>query len=368
MKSALGIYNKRYKGTLHIIEHVKKFTEDVAVDLIYNAQAELAFTSRHISQLQSLVSRFNQLKRELLQYRVGLNLLMENKLSTSLLPYSEVQALFQDISQELHDLDPQFRLLLTSPADFYMIQDFYIQRRESNLYLGIYLPVAYSHAHFNLYKIDAFPLPLAANLPHSTIIRNPRQYLAISDNRMFYFYPTIADIQAFCTQDNPRLCHYQPPLHKSEDRTCEYAIFDNSKTLSTGMCQYDVTEQPITPAIVSLNSSTYLIINVTKYTIQCTDHTSINKGCHLCILSLRDNCRCQIRYGTKVLLPQYDSCTGIVTTSTLQYPTNLMVVKHLLPDSDIATYLADTFSDIEQNITYHLLIFTMVLTLLTLLQ
>ena len=28
-----------------------------------------------------------------------------------------------------------------------------------------------------------------------------------------------------------------------------------------------------------------------------------------------------------------------------------MVVKHLIPDSDVATYLADTFSDIEQNIT-----------------
>ena len=28
-----------------------------------------------------------------------------------------------------------------------------------------------------------------------------------------------------------------------------------------------------------------------------------------------------------------------------------MVVKHLMPDSDVATYLADTFSDTEQTIT-----------------
>ena len=40
MQLALDIYNKCYKSTLNIIEQIKKFTEDVAVDLIYNAQTE----------------------------------------------------------------------------------------------------------------------------------------------------------------------------------------------------------------------------------------------------------------------------------------------------------------------------------------
>ena len=68
------------------------------------------------------------------------------------------------------------------------------------------------------------------------------------------------------------------------------------------------------------------------------------------IIIFMSNCRCLIRYGTKVLLPQYDSCTDTVNSSTVQYPT-ISMVKHLIPDSDVAIYLADTFLDTEQNIT-----------------
>ena len=166
----------------------------------------------------------------------------------------------------------------------FTIQDFYIHYQDSALYLGIYLPVA--HAHFNLYKTDAYPLPLAANLPHTSIIRNPKPYLAVSDERMFYFYPSITDIQAFCTRNTPGLCHYQPALYSTDENACEYTIFDNSQTVPKELCKYDVTEETPVPSIAALNSSSYLITNVTDYTVQCQEYTYAHKGCQLCILAL----------------------------------------------------------------------------------
>ena len=128
---------------------------------------------------------------------------------------------------------------------------------------------------------------------------------------------------AHCTPGD-KICSYQPPLHDtSQQLSREYAIFINSEY---------ITDQTtvLTPQIIPLNATTYLIQNISEYTIICKDMSQTKKGCKTCFLLLQRSCGCVI---------QYDTSTQV------KYPRNLMVAKILLSEKDQSQFRANTFDD-----------------------
>ena len=184
-----------------------------------------------------------------------------------------------------------------------------------------------------------------------TYVSNPKHFLAQSMDKRYYFHPTTADLMAYCTPGHHKVCSYQPPLHDAgQDLSCEYAVFTNSRHITKDTCKYSISSNPIEPKIVPLNSTTYLVLNVTEYTINCKGMTDTRSGCVTCLLVLTQSCECIITYHSTTLFPQYSQCDSTTTSTEVKYPRNLMVAKLLLPDKDLHHLQGDTLGDSPADI------------------
>ena len=99
---------------------------------------------------------------------------IQGYLSPHLIPFDLAKDVLDLVATRLR----KSRLALTSAQEFYAIEDFYIHRKDSTLYLGIFIPVTFNGGRVHLYQINSHPLHAATNSPHITYIKNAEEYLA----------------------------------------------------------------------------------------------------------------------------------------------------------------------------------------------
>ena len=298
-----------------------------------------------------LYREFENVSTELRNLETGLASLIQGHLSPHLITFDLAKDVLDMVATRLRKSRPLEHLAITSAQEFYAIEDFYIQRKDNTLYLGIHIPVTFNSGRFHLYQINSHPLPAAMNSPHITYIKDVEEYLAQSTDRRFYFHPRQQDLFAHCTPGVNKICSYQPPLHDaSQQLSCEYAIFINSEHITEQTCQYSIQTTVITPQITPLNATTYLIQNISEYTITCKDMSQTKKGCKTCFLLLQHSCGCVIQYDNTVIFPQYLDCESSITSTQVKYPRNLMVAKILLAEKDLSQFRANTFDDNDPDL------------------
>ena len=226
MHSAIDVTNKRLEHVSQRLFQVANYTRRATQQLgsiMLHGLGMLALRLQHVMELSLEASK---LIREISEFRQRLLELLQGKLSPQLIRPNLVRAMLADIANRLRLSQPEFTIALDSPSEAYSLENFYIQRHDKSIYLGIYVPLAYENAAFDLYQIDSYPLPAASSTDHVTYIRNPRAFLAQSRDQKYYFHPSKEDLYVHCTTRHNRHCEYQPSLRNgNQDFTCEYAVF-----------------------------------------------------------------------------------------------------------------------------------------------
>ena len=238
--------------------------------MVNNLALALQFSSTYFKDIFYLYREFENVSAELRNLETGLASLIQGYLSPHLITFDFAKDVLDLVATRLRESRPLECLAINSAQEFYAIEDFYIQRKDSTLYLGIHIPVTFNSGRFHLNQINSHPLPAATNSPHITYIKDA-EYLAQSTDRRFYFHPR-QDLFVHCIPGNNKICSYQPPLHDaSQQLSCEYAILINSEHITQRTCQYIIQTIDITLQIIPLNATTYLIQNISEYTITCKD-------------------------------------------------------------------------------------------------
>ena len=348
--SALNLFQKRFQSSLALIEDNRNSLNLMYNDLLQTIGSNVAFNVHYITTINDITGYFAAIDADLMQYKEGLSDLVEGKLSPNLLPLEVVHDLFKEVTNQLASSSPQFALALQRPTDVYHSADFTLTRRSKYIYLSIHLPVAYKDSEFELYEIRQHPLPLTAQHPHMTFIDGIHTHLAISEARSLYFFPTVKDLVTKCHTTTSNLCTLQPELFSLSHPTCEYNIFKNNKYTDTDLCRFSVRDTPVKPSITPLSGTAYLLSNVAKYTLTCNGVTNARKGCSSCVLDMQNKCSCVVSYDNVTILPFYEACKTSTTTTTLKYPTNLMVLQSFVPHNDLKGYLADTLNNTQSDI------------------
>ena len=297
MHTAIDMTKTRLNHLSSNLFQLANFTQQFTQSIHHQLMYQIEFSSVRFHDIFTLYREAVQTSNELKEVKDGLLQLLQGWLSPHLIHPRIARDMLDNIAHRLHSSNHDFKVALESPSDFYHLNEFYVQRHQNILYLGVYVPLAYKDAKFNLFQIDSYPLPAASNIDHVTYIRQPKMFLAHSDDHSFYFHPTEEDLLVHCTSGHNRMCLYQPSLRNgNQDFTCEYTIFTNSEHITKNTCKYSISSDIMEPKIVALNESSFLILNVTEYTVQCENLHEIKKGCVACVLTLQHNCGCTLRY------------------------------------------------------------------------
>ena len=350
MTSALDLTRTRMGHLSDRVTTLSQFTRQYVSAMMANTASHLQMSATRFHDIFTLSAELNHIALQIRRFDRGLATLMQGNLSPELVSFDLAKAVLEEVTTHLTRVRPQDRLAIKTAQEFYEIQDFYVQRQSNTLYLGLHLPVAHQGGRHILYRIESYPLPLDATANQVTYVTSPQKFLAQSDDGRYYFHPSTEELMTRCTMGHHKVCHYQPPLHDvSQDPSCEYAVFSNSKAISRDTCQYSVSSRPIKPEIVPLNSTMYLMLNVSEYTLSCQDNVETKVGCMTCVLILDHSCGCIIKYHSTILFPQHSRCKTTSTSSHVKYPKNLMVGKLLAASEDIQGIQGDTMDDFPSS-------------------
>ena len=105
------------------------------------------------------------------------------------------------------------------------------------------------------------------------------------------------------------------------------------------------------PKIVALNATSFLVLNVSEYTmIKCKHLHEIKKGCMACVSQLEQSCGYVLYYHSTIIFPKYKNGESTVTKTQVKYPRNLMVANLLLSKKDLAKFKVDTLDGSEPEL------------------
>ena len=352
MTSALDLTRTRLGHLSDRVNRIANYTQKYIKAMLDRHADYLEFSSTRFKEIFTLSLELNQIALKVRKFDRGLATLIQGSISPELISFDLAKQVLDEVASHLARERPMDKVAIKSAQEFYQLQDFYIQRQNNTLYLGLHIPIAHQGDRHILYRIDSYPLPLDSTAKQITFIKNPKRFLAESVDRRFYFHPSTEEILSQCTEGHHKVCHYQPPLHDVfRDVSCEYAVFTNSKDISRTTCQYSVSARPIEPKVIPLNSTTYLLLNISEYTLTCKDKSQTKVGCVNCLLILDHSCGCILKYHGITLFPQHSECKNTPTSSKVKYPKNLMVGKLLMDESDLQGIQGDSLDDSPPTLT-----------------
>ena len=199
MHSALDLTRVRMGRLSDKLGWLSNYTQTYIRDMVHRTNDFLQFTSTQFRDFHFLQAELHDISIEIRKLESGLATLMQGHISPELVSFDLAKTVLDEIANHLSQTGAKEIVAITTAQEFYAIEDFYIQRQDNTLYLGIHIPISFSNTHFSLFSIDTFPLPASANSSHITYLQNPQSYLAQSLDRRFYFHPTTQDLLAYCT-------------------------------------------------------------------------------------------------------------------------------------------------------------------------
>ena len=183
MHSAMDLTNKRLGHISTRLQTLSNFTSEFATHMVNNLAFALQFSSTRFNDIFDLYKEFENVSAELRKLETGLASLIQGHLSPHLITFDLAKDVLDMVATRLRKSRPFEHQAITSAQEFYAIEDFYIQRKDNTLYLGIHIPVTFNSGRFHLYQINSHPLPAAMNSPHITYIKDVEEYLAQSTDR-----------------------------------------------------------------------------------------------------------------------------------------------------------------------------------------
>ena len=92
-----------------------------------------------------------------------------------------VERMFGEISENLENKWPKFRMVLENSQDLYKLKTLAIRKKDQICFF-LNIPITSWTESFDLYEVETFPIPMP-NTNHTTSIENLPNYILISKDR-----------------------------------------------------------------------------------------------------------------------------------------------------------------------------------------
>ena len=263
----------------------------------------------------------------------GILQLIRGRLTPEILPVQILDHTLYSISEQLRKNYPQFALRYMAPERYYTDVDCHVTRKGNTLFITLFIPVVPIQNILQLFRTSVFPVPTHIQSPHSTFISNVNPYIAVSSTQQTFVELTHDQFQ-YCRGTHHIECTYFPPESSSDTPTCTMALFLNDIDLVHKLCKLNLLPNGTQTAMFELHSGSLLVLNVSKLTYACRNHTRVIEGCSFCIIPIP--CSCEISLGNKFFPARLTSCKEWTDNVTkLQYPINVGLLRHFFTSNEI---------------------------------
>ena len=116
----------------------------------------------------------------------GIHSLMQNQLTTEIIPYSILANTLSHVETALKSKRPGFQLLFKDPNFYYRHNTFFFYRHDNKIILTLKFPIGKLNKPMKLHKIYSYPVPVNSDSEHATSILNLPAYVATSHDLSYY--------------------------------------------------------------------------------------------------------------------------------------------------------------------------------------
>ncbi|KDR16988.1 hypothetical protein L798_09317 [Zootermopsis nevadensis] len=301
--------------TIDVINANFSFT--TAIDKLTTMVAIQKNVSRHMRELEFAALRLQQ---ELIQLQEGLDVTSLGRLSSVLLPPSNLSSLLGQIALKLpRDVSLITNTEIDNMYIYYDIAKVQVYATESSIRLVVRIPLRGADRAMSLYKVE--PLPTFSALLNRLMQLEPQvKYFAVTENRQCYALLKQADIQN-CKHGLLTICDATFPLIHKRVGSCTSALYFGQDEVAHDFCRKLILRPNFKPVWIYAKGKmpfwVYSLPTSTRVTKTCkVNGTNYSKDMILNGAGiLQEDINCQYFSESFILLPVTDSYSNFTLTT-----------------------------------------------------
>ena len=269
---------------------------------VQNADTNHKITRELNFKQTALNGATTRILNQLEQYSRGLEFLKTGSITVDLIPVKHMTDVIKGIQDSLNRGLPsrQFHVSHTNPSDYYTKRmHFLVTRNDTNLIIGMKIPLSAYQKPFHAYKLNYYPLAIPKNTKDSLMLDHSWKGMAVStppqgeDKNISFFELDDADMLELRLTQNLKLEKRVIKTNFAQD--CILAIYlDNVKRVKK-YCHYHIIVDGMAPALYHLSGAMYYLTHVNDYILRCNkdpDRMYYNKTkcTTTCIVHIPDDC------------------------------------------------------------------------------
>ncbi|XP_046571583.1 uncharacterized protein LOC124279759 [Haliotis rubra] len=218
MSSFIAKTNDRISSSLTGIETNHRDISQVA-EQVQDVEKSI-FISMKI--LLDRLTFLTTIRQEIDEMYLGIQQLVNQRLSPSLLPVTEVKKALNMIQKRLNAEYPLFHVAHKDPGYYYRERTVHCSRTGDSILISLIVPFQTHSTLLEVYRINSFGLPINQSSSHVTQVMNLPDYLAVSEAKDQYIEFSTRDFQT-CFGEHKKHCPIflsAKPNTGSHLRTC----------------------------------------------------------------------------------------------------------------------------------------------------
>ena len=265
LRSYMSHTNDRLDNTIELIQ-----TDHQAVSQltsVLSTDVHLLATSLHrtTSLVANTTISLAILTSELDTLHQGLIHLLQDRLTSNIVPISVLKSTLMDITSHLTNSHPNLALTHPTVHYYYRHAAFVASLKNNAVFITLNLPVSPLHYKFTLFHVTILPVPVNHTSVHATQVVHVPAYIAIAQDQQSFIELTDEQYMQ-CEGDTIKHCPMliaQQPLNKP---TCLSSVFFQQTSDVTKVCDFHYLHNGLKTMVTRVDFKTLLLTNVSSLT------------------------------------------------------------------------------------------------------
>ena len=319
------------------------------LDLLQKVSEKISSQMRFQEDITINTLKLQEAIRELTQhysnYLSAIETVTAGYLPVYLLDQLTVTTALTELQQLLKEENSPYHIIHSHAGWYYKRAAFVYLQHNNMLYISMQIPLTTFQYDFTHYEIKSYPLTMHDESEHVTMLSNVPAGIAVDDSHQFMFTMNEQELQEIGKHEHAitrRVFQLNP------ENSCIMAIYLDKPQNIHRLCKYTILMNTLQPHITHLFDNTYMLINITTYTLTCHNSVEQKSGCKLCTVKIHANC--SVQTDKFYIPPTFTTKTNINKTIEHGYITNLPMLMNFFDNETLSILRGDTFLSLPPQI------------------
>jgi len=344
-----GIIEETVSGMSELGDRVRDMERDIGL-LWRDLEMQNAYSNALMRATLMNLQTIETIMVESDQRVQGVQTLLQGFLPIQLVPTPLLKAALANVTNQLRDTHPNFRLAFSNLYQYYKTPGVVYTHTDDYLYMKIRLPLVSESTHFELYQVLTATIPATSNpsingvhATDGTRIQGTAAYFGISRDQYYHLELTKDQFDA-CSDRFAGHCAQLMPMKEVESsQSCTLALYKDQPEEVRKLCKISyLFDTKIPEAVIDLGLNNLLVTSPDKtWTRKCFNAPPVTiDGCTFCLV--QPKCGCAIQTSTFYIPPTLYACTDLHSQTTQKHFVNLPMLQSFYDTEELSNITGST--------------------------